>query len=151
MRTYTYLQYTSKMRTHTCVLRKKCSSTFFQNVINRRSTTQDAYSYVSTTYEQGAYSYASTRFERRHRQIPEKSAGIARNVPVHFEGENVTVHFSKLPILLDLDECKMHVKVPLNAFIVVFCSSLRQANSAILVNLDQKTSVRMQKIFKHLR
>ena len=28
-----------------------------------------------------------------------------------------------------------------------FCSSPRQANSAILVNLDQKTSVRTQKIF----
>ncbi len=40
MRTHTYLQYTSEMRTHTCVLRKKCSSTFFQNVINRRSTTR---------------------------------------------------------------------------------------------------------------
>ncbi len=68
MRTHTYLQYTSKMRTHTCILRKKCSSTFFQNVINRRSTTRDAYSYVSTTYKQDAYSYASTRFERRLRQ-----------------------------------------------------------------------------------
>jgi hypothetical protein len=124
MRTHTYLQYTSEMRIHTCVLRKKCSSTFFQNVINRRSTTRDAYSYVSTTYERDAYSYASTRFERRHRQIPAKSAGIALNVPVHFEGKNVAVHFSKLPILLDLDECKMHVKVPLNAFIVVFVQAL---------------------------
>ena len=124
MRTHTYLQYTSEMRTHTCILRKKCSSTFFQNVINRRSTTRDAYSYVSTTYERDAYSYASTRFERRHRQIPAKSAGIALNVPVHFEGKNVAVHFSKLPILLDLDECKMHVKVPLNAFIFVFVRAL---------------------------
>ena len=112
------------MRTHTCVLRKKCSSTIFQNVINRRSTTQDAYSYVSTTYERDAYSDASTRFERQHRQIPAKLAGIALNVPVHFEGENVAVHFSKLPILLDRDECKMHVKVPLNVFIVVFIQAL---------------------------
>jgi hypothetical protein len=32
-----------------------------------------------------------------------------------------------------------------------FCLSPRQANSAILINLDQKTSVHTQKIFKHLR
>jgi hypothetical protein len=70
------------------------------------------------------YSDASTRFERRHRQIPAKLAGIALNVPVHFEGKNVAVHFSNLPILLNLDECEMHVKVPLNAFIVVFVQAL---------------------------
>jgi hypothetical protein len=58
---------------------------------------QDAYSYASTIYEQDAYSYASTRFERRQSQIPAKSVGTALNVPVHFEGKNVAVHFSKLP------------------------------------------------------
>jgi hypothetical protein len=40
----------------------------------------------------------------------------------------------------------MHIKVPLNAFIVVFVRALdKQTPLTILVNLDQKTSVRTQK------
>ncbi len=58
---------------------------------------RDAYSYTSMIYKQDAYSYASRRFEQQEQQIPAKSAGTALNVPVHFEGKNVAVHFSKLP------------------------------------------------------
>ncbi len=84
MRTHTYLQHTSEMRTHT----------------HPRDSNDD-----------------TDKFQQNQ-------LGSAQNVLVHFEGKNVAVQFSKLPILLDLDECKMHVQVPLNAFIVVFVRAL---------------------------
>ncbi len=127
MRTHTYLQYMSEMRTHTCVLRKKCSSTFLIN--RRRSITPpllfslasdgNVFQFPARSAENGGNGF---QFPSLYR--PETFFSFLRG---RQRTEETVFSFQKMSqkkIPLNLDECEMHVKVPLNAFIVVFVQAL---------------------------
>jgi hypothetical protein len=107
MRTHTYLQYTSEMRTHTCVLRKKCSSTFFP--VSVVVQTETVFSFL-----QGRQRTAETVFG--FRRCTDRSGEFGREQRKRF---SVSERSFK-----NLDKCEMHVKVPPNAFIAVFVRAL---------------------------